>query len=131
MAGAEEGEWTFQLEELRTELRPEGVSVAWRVTQPCVQEYTITVCTLLEDDTCWTGNFSRPKLETEEDFEINIKLETLSDFLFEFKECQEYEISIQPTVGGRLLETRVQIPFIYKSKPHVVRTPQHFSYSYA
>ena len=69
---------------------------------------------------CWTGNFSQPELKTEADFLIDIQLELLSDFEFEFSECGSYELSIQPRVGGRLVDTRVKLPFTYLTVPQPV-----------
>ena len=44
---------------------------------------------------CWHGNFSQPVLGEEEDFHLTVHLEELEDFHFTFKECRQYELSIQ------------------------------------
>ena len=103
------------------------MSVAWTVTQPCVEDYRITLCPIHHEGEeeegeeevgeeeeksggwwgrrkrrspeCWHGNFSQPVLEEEEDFHLTIHLEELKDFTFAFKECGHYELSIQVWYG--------------------------------
>ena len=39
-------------------------------------------------------------MNTQEDFLININLEELQDFEFEFEDCENYELTVTPAIDG-------------------------------
>ena len=94
----------------------ESVSVSWILSQPCVSEYQIHLCTVPSQH-CWAGNFSSPEIQSDKDLFIDIKMEELQGFDFAFVECGVYEVTILPSIGENLLDTGVTIPFTFLTQP--------------
>eukprot|EP00092_Neocalanus_flemingeri_P029036 GFUD01031522.1.p1 GENE.GFUD01031522.1~~GFUD01031522.1.p1 ORF type:complete len:2660 (+),score=730.01 GFUD01031522.1:322-8301(+) len=109
-------QFEFHLANLKTDFNSDSVDLSWTLTQPCIDEYQIHVCSK-EGDNCWVGNFSRPEIESDNDFNIDIDLELLDGFNFEFEACEKYELTIVPSVNQQLLDTRIKVPFTYIINP--------------
>ena len=109
-------QFEFELSNLMIDIKSGSVGISWTLTQPCIEEYQIQLCPQ-EGDDCWAGNFSRPQIESDDDFNIEIDLEGLDGFIFEFKYCSTYELTIIPSVNQNLLSTRIKMPFSYLTHP--------------
>ena len=82
------------------------MAVLWTITQPCIEDYRITLCPQHHqvgisrweitvppkesDKACWIGNFSRPNLKNNDDFLVEIQLTNLNDFDFHFEDCKVF-----------------------------------------
>ena len=98
------------------EMTEGSVGLSWTLTQPCIDEYQIEVCSHTATH-CWAGNFSRPQIQSDKDFNIEIDLELLDGFNFQFEDCERYELTIIPSVNQRLLDTRIKVPITYIINP--------------
>ena len=112
-------QFEFELNNLMIDMNSGSVGISWTLTQPCIEEYQIQLCPW-EGDDCWAGNFSRPKIESDKDFHIEIDLAGLDDFIFELKDCSKHELTIIPYVNQNLLNTRIKMPsYLTHPKPPV------------
>ena len=67
-------QFQFHLHNLVVEMTEGSVGLSWTLTQPCINEYQIEVCSHTATP-CWAGNFSRPEIQSDKDFNIEIDLE--------------------------------------------------------
>ena len=109
-------QFQFRLANLRTNVKEGSVELSWTLTQPCIDEYQIQLCHHT-NTSCWAGNFSRPEVESDKDFNIDIDLQLLDGFNFTFDDCENYELIIIPSVNQGLLDTRIKVPFTYIINP--------------
>ena len=96
----------YRKSNLTSHFREKEVSVLWTITQPCIEDYRITLCPQHHqvgisrweitvspkesDKACWIGNFSRPNLKNDDDFLVEIQLTNLNDFDFHFEDCKVF-----------------------------------------
>ena len=101
-----------------------NIHLSWTLTQPCIDEYQIEICRQENHNECWKDLFERPSFETEEDFDIEIDLSSLSDLPME--SCQCYDVIIKPIIDGTLLQSELVLPFTFID---VIQPPEDLSVS--